>query len=228
MTFEFDLEMTEDSSVRLGAGVGPSEFRLDYTSLTPEDPLSSIPGWTIDQHTGALTKVGGSGFESKASDGQGSMHADVGILDLASQSVYVGTEGITTPGNNQVSMMLTKGHAPGAAWGAAGWGNIDGYLCFINSSGIIVYGCNGTTSYANSGSFGTTGASIAKIEMRVVMGGASNVIQIFVGGTQLGSDWVDNHADRIQGAEVFGTLGCAVRYVTGAGGIIEQIYGGTL
>ncbi len=216
-----------------GGGGGEELLRLNYVDEPNADPFSSISNWTIDRHFAALTRLTDLGWEARSSNGQGSMHADIAILDLNSQAVYVGVENVTVPATGvSVSMMVTKGHVPGAFWTTTSIHNINGYHCRLGGTQIKVYAGAGTGSqYAISPVFGDAivDGTVSKLEMRVVMGASSNVIQIFLDDEQLGDDWEDDHADRIQGAEVFGTVGCAVSYDgSGAPGIVEEIYCGIL
>lgn len=208
-------------------------LRLDYRDLAPEDPLTGVTDWTIDRHFAALTKVSGaSGWEAITPNGSGSMHADIAILNLNSQSVFVGMEGVSVPNvSSAVAMIVTKGHAPGVFWTSTDGFETDGYFLVISPTQVFVKGYDGSGSnYATSPDFGDAivGGVLSKIEMRVVIGGSSNIIQVFLDDIQLGSDWEDNNANRIQGVEVFGTIGCAVSFAGGGAGIIEQVYGGTL
>lgn len=228
--------ISKDLSISVAREVGGGSsaielLRLNYIDETNADPLVSIADWTIDRHFAALTLLTDNGWEAKTSNGIGSMHADIAALNLDSQSVFVGIEGVTVPNASvTVALMVTKGHAPGAFWTPTDGFEVDGYHCQVLENSVVVGGYDGSGSSYDSFDFGDAivGGVLGKLEMRVVIGGASNTIQMFLDDVQLGGDWVDNHANRITGAEVFGTIGCAVSFASSAAGIIEQVYGGTL
>lgn len=228
--------LTRDLLLPGGPGGGDVELlRLNYIDETNADPLVSIEDWTIDRHFAALTRLTDSGWEGKTTNGTGSMHADAAIINLNSGRIFVGVDNITIPSTAvAVAFIVTSGYAPGAFWTLLDGFETDGYQMRVSGNNIIAYGYDGSgSSYANSGTFGNplggSGGTLGRVEMRVVIGSSSNVVQCFVDGTQLGSDWVDVHANRIAEGEFFNTIGAALAFITGAGaaGIIEEVYCGT-